>query len=73
MHLRVYSQDSFGLMSGYKWSGSWEKTSSGSHVPVGTHMAAVNWYDGQVVRVYYQSDDGTIWEESDDGTKNQIV
>ncbi|KAL6890455.1 fucose-specific lectin [Trichoderma evansii] len=73
VQLRVYAQDSYGLLRGYKWSGSWEKTESGSHMPVGTHMVAVNWYDEQIVRVYYQSDNGTIWEESDDGTKNQIV
>lgn len=71
--LRIYSQDSYGILKGYKWSGSWEKTGFSSSVPVGTHMVAVNWHDGQIVKVYYQSDDGTIWEESDDGTKNQIV
>ncbi|KAK6450925.1 hypothetical protein FP744_10007176 [Trichoderma asperellum] len=73
VQLRVYSQDSYGILRGYKWSGSWEKTGFGSPVPVATHMDVVNWHDGKIVKVYYQSDDGTIWEESDDGTKKQIV
>ncbi|PTB43852.1 hypothetical protein M441DRAFT_65640 [Trichoderma asperellum CBS 433.97] len=49
VHLHVYSQDSYGLLRGYKWSGSWEKTGFGSSVPVGTHMVAVNWDDGKMV------------------------
>jgi hypothetical protein len=36
-------------------------------------MVAVNWHNGQIVKVYYQSKDGTIWEESDDGTKKQVA
>ncbi|KAM0465859.1 hypothetical protein ACHAPV_000804 [Trichoderma viride] len=71
--LRIYTQDTYGLLKGYKWSGSWEKTEFSSSVPVGTHMVAVNWHDGKIVKVYYQSEDGTIWEEGDDGTKKQVA
>nr|WOD46597.1 hypothetical protein [Trichoderma atroviride] len=71
--LRVYSQDSHGLLKGYKWSGSWKGTYFSKKAPVGTHMAAVNWHNGTIVKVYYQSEDGTIWEENDDGTKKPVA
>lgn len=73
VQLRIYSQDTYGQLRSYKWSGSWEKTRFSSSVPVGTHMVAVNWHNGQIVKVYYQSEDGTIWEESDDCTKKQVA
>lgn len=73
VQLRIFSQDTFGQLRGYKWSGSWEKTGLSSSVPVGTHMVAVSWQNGQIVKVFYQSEDGTIWEESDDGSKKQVA
>nr|UXE44015.1 fucose-specific lectin [Trichoderma aurantioeffusum] len=65
--IRLYWQDTDGFMTGYKWSGSWESTGSITSVPVGTHMSAVNWNNGSNIRVYYQSSDGSISEECNDG------
>nr|UWK21974.1 fucose-specific lectin [Trichoderma protrudens] len=67
VQIRLYWQDSHGLMTGYKWTGSWESTGSITSVPVGTHMSAINWNNGSNIRVYYQSYDGSISEECNDG------
>nr|UWK20060.1 fucose-specific lectin [Trichoderma albolutescens] len=67
VQLRLYWQDSQGQMTGYKWSGSWSPTGSINPVPVGTHMSAINWNSGGNIRVYYQSFNGSISEECNDG------
>ncbi|EHK24095.1 uncharacterized protein TRIVIDRAFT_80901 [Trichoderma virens Gv29-8] len=69
VQLRLYWQDSYGLLRGYKWSSGWESTGSLNPVPVGTHISATNWGSGNSITVYYQADDGNILEE----TTNSLI
>lgn len=64
LQLRLFWQDRYGLLRGYKWSGSWESTGSIDLVPVGTHVSATNWNTGCSIKLYYQADDGSILEEA---------
>ncbi|KAL7930743.1 hypothetical protein V8C35DRAFT_324194 [Trichoderma chlorosporum] len=64
LQLRLYWQDSYGLLRGYKWSGAWESGGSSNLVPVGTHISAINWNSGNNIKVYYQAADGSVSEES---------
>jgi hypothetical protein len=64
LQLRLFWQDGYGLLRGYKWSGSWESTGYINSVPVGTHSSATNWNAGSSIQLYYQADDGSISEES---------
>nr|UWK20157.1 fucose-specific lectin [Trichoderma cf. fertile] len=73
VQLRLYWQDGNGLMRGYKWSGGWESTGSINPVPVGTHMSAINWNTGGSIRLYYQSDDGSISEECTNSTTTTLA
>lgn len=67
VELRVYWQDSKGLLTGYKWEGGWQSAGSITFVPVGTHISAINRKDGTNIRIYYQSFNGSISEECNDG------
>lgn len=64
LQLRLFWQDRYGLLRGYKWSSGWESTGSINAVPVGTHVSATNWNTGSTIKLHYQSDDGSILEES---------
>lgn len=64
LQLRLFWQDRYGLLRGYKWSGSWESTGSTNLVPVGTHISATNWNAGSSIKLHIQADDGSILEES---------
>lgn len=73
LQLRLFWQDGYGLLRGYKWSGNWESTGSVGPVPVGTHVSATNWNTGSSIKVYYQADDGSISEESINSVKTTIL
>lgn len=64
LQLRLFWQDRYGLLRGHKWSGSWDSTGSINSAPVGTHISATNWNTGSSIKLHYQSDDGSILEES---------